>query len=129
LSGSFARRWGEDGIKKTSGELLRLLGRANDFANAFRASYPEASDSASGGARACCRAALLLLDEPFGRLDPLTRASLQREFGELNRRLNKTACFCHPDVREALLLGFAFGLMDAGQLLLLETGGLSPIEK
>jgi len=64
---------------------------------------------------------LLLLDEPFGALDPLTRASLQREFAGLARRLGKTAIFVTHDVREALLLGSRIGLMHAGQLLLLES--------
>jgi osmoprotectant transport system ATP-binding protein len=64
---------------------------------------------------------LLLLDEPFGALDPLTRASLQREFQALTKRLGKTAIFVTHDVREALLLGDRIGLMAAGRLLLLET--------
>ena len=64
---------------------------------------------------------LLLLDEPFGALDPLTRASLQREFAELASRLDKTAILVTHDVREAMILGQRIGLMHKGQLLLLET--------
>src|SRR6185369_677280 len=64
---------------------------------------------------------LLLLDEPFGALDPLTRASLQKEFAELVRRLEKTAIFVTHDVREALMLGSRICLMDAGRILLLAT--------
>ena len=64
---------------------------------------------------------ILLMDEPFGALDPLTRASLQRQFVELTRRLKKTAVFVTHDVREALLLGSRIGLMHEGHLLLLET--------
>ena len=64
---------------------------------------------------------LLLLDEPFGALDPLTRASLQREFAELASRLDKTAILVTHDVREAMILGQSIGLMHKGQLLLLET--------
>jgi len=63
---------------------------------------------------------LLLLDEPFGALDPLTRASLQREFADLSKRLGKTAILVTHDVREALLLGTRIGLMHRGHLLLLE---------
>jgi osmoprotectant transport system ATP-binding protein len=63
---------------------------------------------------------LLLLDEPFGALDPLTRASLQKEFAELTARLGKTSIFVTHDVREALRLGSRIGLMHAGKLLLLE---------
>ena len=64
---------------------------------------------------------LLLLDEPFGALDPLTRASLQRQFVDLTRRLGKTAIFVTHDLREALRLGSRIGLMHAGRLVLLET--------
>jgi osmoprotectant transport system ATP-binding protein len=61
------------------------------------------------------------LDEPFGALDPLTRASLQKEFADLTRRLNKTAILVTHDVREALLLGDRIALMHAGEIVLLET--------
>jgi osmoprotectant transport system ATP-binding protein len=62
---------------------------------------------------------LLLLDEPFGALDPLTRAALQREFAALSRRLAKTAVFVTHDVREALALGTRVALMHAGKIVLL----------
>jgi osmoprotectant transport system ATP-binding protein len=61
------------------------------------------------------------LDEPFGALDPLTRAALQKEFAALVARLGKTAVFVTHDVREALRLGSRVGLMRAGSLVLLET--------
>jgi len=64
---------------------------------------------------------LMLLDEPFGALDPLTRASLQREFADLSHRLGKTAILVTHDVREALALATRIGLMHKGRLLLLET--------
>jgi osmoprotectant transport system ATP-binding protein len=64
---------------------------------------------------------LLLMDEPFGALDPLTRASLQREFKGLSAQLGKTVIFVTHDVREALFLGTRIGLMSAGRLVLLET--------
>src|SRR5258706_16438084 len=63
---------------------------------------------------------LLLMDEPFGALDPLTRASLQKEFAELKSRLKKTVIFVTHDVREALQLGSRIALMDKGQIVLLE---------
>ena len=64
---------------------------------------------------------LLLLDEPFGALDPLTRAALQREFAALQTSLAKTCIFVTHDVREALTLATRVGLMHAGRLLLVET--------
>jgi osmoprotectant transport system ATP-binding protein len=63
---------------------------------------------------------LLLLDEPFGALDPLTRASLQREFAALAQRLEKTAVVVTHDVREALLLGDRVALMHQGRIELVE---------
>jgi osmoprotectant transport system ATP-binding protein len=103
-------------------ELLNLVGLAPGV---FAGRYPR---ELSGGQRQRVGVAralaadppLLLLDEPFGALDPLTRASLQREFAELSRRLNKTAILVTHDVREALTLATRIGLMHKGKLLLLE---------
>lgn len=64
---------------------------------------------------------LLLLDEPFGALDPITRTALQREFSALCQQLGKTCVFVTHDVREALLLGTHIGLMHGGRLALLAT--------
>ncbi len=60
---------------------------------------------------------ILLMDEPFGALDPLTRADLQREFLALQQRLQKTVVFVTHDLREALLLGTRIALMEAGRLV------------
>jgi osmoprotectant transport system ATP-binding protein len=59
----------------------------------------------------------LLMDEPFGALDPITRAELQREFLALQQRLGKTVVFVTHDLREALLLGTRVALMESGQLV------------
>jgi osmoprotectant transport system ATP-binding protein len=64
---------------------------------------------------------ILLMDEPFGALDPVTRAELQREFSALARRLGKTIVFVTHDVREALLLGTRIALLEAGRLVALAT--------
>ena len=63
----------------------------------------------------------LLLDEPFGALDPLTRAELQGEFAALVRRLGKTVVFVTHDVREAMLLGGRIALFAAGRVVFLGT--------
>ena len=62
---------------------------------------------------------ILLMDEPFGALDPVTRAELQREFRSLAHRLNKTIVFVTHDIREALLLGQRIALLHAGRLVAL----------
>ena len=61
--------------------------------------------------------AILLMDEPFGALDALTRDQLQREFLSLQQRLNKTVVFVTHDLREALRLGSRIALMEAGRLV------------
>ena len=60
---------------------------------------------------------ILLMDEPFGALDPLTRDELQREFFLLQQRLHKTVVFVTHDLREALRLGSRVALMEAGKLV------------
>ena len=59
---------------------------------------------------------ILLMDEPFGALDPVTRAELQREFKALARRLGKTIVFVTHDLREALLLASTIVLLEKGRL-------------
>ncbi len=57
------------------------------------------------------------MDEPFGALDPITRAELQREFAALKQRLHKTIVFVTHDLREALLLGTRIVLLEAGRIV------------
>jgi osmoprotectant transport system ATP-binding protein len=59
----------------------------------------------------------MLLDGPFGALDPLTRDRLQRSFDALRRRLGLTAVFVTHDVAEALVLADCNGIMRAGRLV------------
>jgi osmoprotectant transport system ATP-binding protein len=66
----------------------------------------------------------MLMDEPFGALDAITRDQLQREFLSLQQRLNKTVVFVTHDLREALRLGSRIALMEAGRLVTV----LSPTE-
>ena len=64
---------------------------------------------------------LLLFDEPFGALDPVTRLELQDQFLALRRQLQKTSIFVTHDVREALRLGTRIALLDRGRLEVLAT--------
>jgi osmoprotectant transport system ATP-binding protein len=57
------------------------------------------------------------MDEPFGALDAITRAELQKEFLALQQRLQKTVVFVTHDLREALLLGTRIALMEGGRLV------------
>jgi osmoprotectant transport system ATP-binding protein len=64
---------------------------------------------------------LLLFDEPFGALDPVTRLELQDQFLALRKQLRKTSIFVTHDVREALRLGTRIALLDRGRLEVLAT--------
>jgi osmoprotectant transport system ATP-binding protein len=87
----------------------------------FRVRYPR---QLSGGQRqrvGVARAlaadpSLLLFDEPFGALDPVTRVELQQQFLVLRRDFQKTSIFVTHDVREALLLGSNVALLAGGRL-------------
>lgn len=59
---------------------------------------------------------ILLMDEPFGALDPLTRAEVREEFQALQKQLGKTILIVTHDIGEALLLGTRIGLFEAGEL-------------
>jgi osmoprotectant transport system ATP-binding protein len=114
--------WSEKRIEDRVAELLQLVGLDKDkFASRYPRELSGGQRQRVGVARALAAdPSLLLLDEPFGALDPLTRASLQREFGSLAKRLGKTAIFVTHDVREALILASRIGLMYAGKLSLME---------
>lgn len=115
--------WDEQRIDERVRELLTLVGLDPDrFAERYPRELSGGQRQRVGVARALAAGQqLLLLDEPFGALDPLTRASLQREFADLSRRLRTTAILVTHDVREALTLADRIGLMHKGRLLLLET--------
>ncbi|MEP6635568.1 MAG: ATP-binding cassette domain-containing protein [Acidobacteriota bacterium] len=115
--------WDESRTEKRVHELLALVGLEPErFAQRYPRELSGGQRQRVGVARAlAAEPPLLLLDEPFGALDPLTRASLQREFAALTQRLGKTAVFVTHDLREALRLGSRIGLMHAGRLLLIET--------
>ena len=115
--------WERERVGRRVRELLQLVGLEPDtFAHRYPRELSGGQRQRVGVARAlAAEPQLLLMDEPFGALDPLTRASLQREFNDLSKRLDKTVIFVTHDVREALMLGTRIGLMHAGRLLLLET--------
>jgi osmoprotectant transport system ATP-binding protein len=103
-----------------------LLGRVGLPAEQFGARYPR---QLSGGQRqrvGVARAlaadpSVLLFDEPFGAVDPVTRLDLQKQFLALRRELGKTAIFVTHDVREALMLASRIALLRDGVLELVVT--------
>jgi osmoprotectant transport system ATP-binding protein len=119
-------RWPEDRTEKRVNELLALVGLEPQH---FRGRYPH---QLSGGQRQRVGVAralaadppILLMDEPFGALDPLTRGEIRHEFQALKLNLGKTIVIVTHDINEALLLATRIGLVDAGKLV----GTFSPEE-
>lgn len=110
--------WDQEKIRARAGEILELVGLPpGEFASRYPHELSGGQRQRVGLARALAAdPPILLMDEPFGALDPITRAELQKEFAHLHRRLHKTVVFVTHDVSEALLLGDRIALMDAGTL-------------
>jgi osmoprotectant transport system ATP-binding protein len=112
--------WPQDRIRARSNDLLRMVGLPPELAMRYPHQLSGGQRQRVGVARALAtEPEILLMDEPFGALDPLTRDELQREFLSLQQRLRKTVVFVTHDLREALRLASRIALMEAGRLVAL----------
>ena len=111
--------WPADRVAARVDELLELI---NLPAPRYANKWP---DELSGGvARALAvDPPFLLMDEPFGALDPLTRAELHAEFSRIQARLHKTVIIVTHDMGEAFALGDRVGVLDAGKLIACDRPG------
>ena len=108
--------WDDGRVARRVGELIDLVGLSSE-AHASR--YP---DQLSGGQRQRVGVAralaadpgVLLMDEPFGALDPVTRVELQQEFGRVQSRVRKTVIIVTHDMAEALSLADRIVVLDGG---------------
>lgn len=113
--------WEGERIKARARELLDMVGLDPDR---FAARSPR---ELSGGQRQRVGVAralaadppMMLLDEPFGALDPITRREIQQEFRSLQERIGKTLVFVTHDVGEAFFLASRIGLLKDGKIVLL----------
>ena len=96
-------------------ELLTLVGLDREMADRYPAQLSGGQRQRVGVARALAnRADILLMDEPFGALDPIVRAELQRELKEIQRALGTTILFVTHDVDEAFTLGDQVAVLSTG---------------
>lgn len=110
--------WPEERIRMRVQEMLQVVGLSPDLSSRYPHQLSGGQRQRVGVARALAAdPAILLMDEPFGALDPLTRDELQREFLSLQQRVHKTVVFVTHDLREALRLGSRIALMEAGKLV------------
>jgi osmoprotectant transport system ATP-binding protein len=111
--------WPRERIDARVKELLQLVGmEPTEFAQRRPHELSGGQRQRVGVARALAAdPPILLMDEPFGALDPVTRTELQREFRSLARRLEKTIVFVTHDLREALLLASEIVLLQSGRVV------------
>lgn len=110
--------WPKEKIESRVQEMLHLVGLEAQLATRYPRELSGGQRQRVGVARALAAdPPILLMDEPFGALDPVTRAELQHEFLALQKRLQKTVVFVTHDLREALLLGTRIALMEDGKLI------------
>ena len=111
--------WDKARIRARVGELLDLVGLpAADFAKRYPHELSGGQRQRVGVARALgADPPVLLMDEPFGAIDPITRGRLQVEFLRLQREVRKTVVFVTHDLDEAILLGDRVAVMREGGYL------------
>lgn len=115
-------RWSKEKIADRVREVMSLVDLPADFLNRYPDQLSGGQRQRVGLARAlAANPPILLMDEPFGALDPLSRVQLQKEFRQLQQRLKKTVAFVTHDVGEALLLGDRIALLQEGRLLSIQT--------
>ena len=112
-------RWPADRAHLRFQEVMALVGlNAGEYENRYPRELSGGQRQRVGVARALAAdPRILLMDEPFGALDPITRAELQRVFLDLSRRVRKTIVLVTHDLREALLLGTRVVLLHEGHLV------------
>ena len=110
--------WEATRIDERVRELLEVVGMPpRDFAERYPRQLSGGQRQRVGVARALAAdPPLLLFDEPFGALDPISRVELQREFLRLRDKFQKTSLFVTHDVREALKLSTRIALVSEGQV-------------
>jgi osmoprotectant transport system ATP-binding protein len=111
-------RWDRRTIATRVHELLELVRLPQDLAGRFPATLSGGQSQRVGVARAlAAKPSIVLMDEPFGAVDPITRDALARDYRALHDELGLTTVMVTHDVLEAVLLADRIAVMEDGELV------------
>ncbi|MCY7974041.1 choline ABC transporter ATP-binding protein OpuBA [Bacillus inaquosorum] len=111
-------KWPEQQRKERARELLKLVDMGPEYLDRYPHELSGGQQQRIGVLRAlAAEPPLILMDEPFGALDPITRDSLQEEFKKLQKTLHKTIVFVTHDMDEAIKLADRIVILKAGEIV------------
>ena len=116
-------KWKEDKIQERAKELIQLVGLdVKSYINKYPSELSGGEAQRIGVARAlAANPEIILMDEPFGAVDPLNRTNLQNEFLKIQKQLKKTVIFVTHDIEEAMKMGDKIAIMSKGKLVCFDT--------
>lgn len=119
----YLKKWPNEKIKNRVEELLNLVGlNAKEFINRYPEQLSGGEQQRVGVARALAtNPQIILMDEPFSALDPITRRELQVALNNLQQQLKKTIVFVTHDMDEAIKLGDKICIMNNGEIVQYDT--------
>lgn len=119
---SLSKQWDKETERRQVAELLKTVGLEEVMADRYPSELSGGQKQRVGIARAlAAKPSLMLMDEPFGAVDSITRKGLQKELKRLHKELGLTILFVTHDIREAMALGDRILIMEAGKILRLDT--------
>jgi osmoprotectant transport system ATP-binding protein len=115
--------WSKTRIRERAGELLELVGLdPEDNLKRYPGEFSGGQQQRIGVARAMAAdPPIMLMDEPFGAIDPIARERLQNDFLRLHRKVRKTVIFVTHDIDEAIKMGDQIAIMRDGHLVQMAT--------
>ncbi|MBC1434266.1 betaine/proline/choline family ABC transporter ATP-binding protein [Listeria rocourtiae] len=115
-------KWSEEKKNERATELIKLVDLPEEYLDRYPYELSGGQQQRIGVLRAlAAEQNLILMDEPFGALDPITRDSLQEEFKNLQRELGKTIIFVTHDMDEAIKLADRIVIMRGGEIVQFDT--------
>ncbi|EAH1309331.1 ATP-binding cassette domain-containing protein, partial [Listeria monocytogenes] len=115
-------KWSEEKKQERAKELIKLVDLPEEFLDRYPYELSGGQQQRIGVLRAlAAEQNLILMDEPFGALDPITRDSLQEEFKNLQKELGKTIIFVTHDMDEAIKLADRIVIMKDGEIVQFDT--------